>query len=151
MRTLLTLCVLLTLSACPKNQEGNDDSPGKLMLVEAELAARLLAGKTAVDAFCEAEIPHLSLDGSALAFHCGQVTERHKIIEDRVVGSKRTLKSEKGPSFAFERKGPERFRVTGSPCDGKPKEYVIFEDASRYREEWLKGAACPTEDMKLAQ
>jgi hypothetical protein len=122
----------------------------ELVLVEAELAQRMQQGAVPRDAFCEREVPLLELRGGALEARCGLEAFTDRVVEERVDGARRTLRTRDGRELVLQREGRQRYLVSGNPCAPRPTVHVEYPDARRYREAWLKAASCPTEDMKLA-
>ena len=162
MRTLILIALASTLAGCPQEKSTAlppppppappeaPSTPEGLVLVEAELATRMQNGRLQDDEFCESEVPLLHLRGSTLEMQCGQDGERWTVVEEKTEGARRVLKTEEGKRVVLEEKGRQRYQVTGSYCDRAPAFYVVYPEAKSFRDSWLSGAACPTEDMKLA-
>ncbi|MFH1812299.1 MAG: hypothetical protein ABIJ09_26415 [Pseudomonadota bacterium] len=148
------LLLVVLLSGCP-DSSSTSSSPvaqasAHLVLVEAELAQSMRQGTVARDAFCEREVPVLEIRGSVLEARCGQEAILDSVTEERVDGARHILRTKDGREIVLVQEGRQRFRVTGHPCGGKAAIHVEYPDARTYRDSWLKGASCPTEDMKLA-
>lgn len=149
-----------TLLACPaeKGVPSSAPTPGskptaasdKLVLVEAQLATRMQNGQLAENEFCEANVPFLEIRGGTVEAQCKNSASLLQVEEESQTKGTRTLRTKQGISLQIEESGPQRYKVSGNPCNKAPQFYVVYPEAKGYRQEWLRGASCPTEDMKLA-